>query len=229
MFTGIVEETGRVLRVDSRGGYRRIRIQAQRVLEGTAVGDSISVDGACQTGVWLEEHAFEIETLQESLDKTTLGGFRTGTIVNLERAALPSTRLGGHLVQGHVDTSARIMSVREDSDNVYLETELIPELAALVVSGGSITIDGVSLTVAAVSGSSFTVNIIPHTWSETALRRKAAGDRVNIETDIIGRYVARMLSLRSDAGSRNAGIQNAGSGHSGLRISHLQEAGYVDA
>ncbi len=167
--------------------------RAERVLAGTVLGDSIAIDGACQTVVARSEGSFTVETLAVSLDKTTLGDYSTGRRVNLERTVTPQSRLGGHFVQGHVDATARVTQIRKEGHNGYITVELPPELRPYCVGEGSIAIDGVSLTIAELDDARATVNVIPVTWRETVLRERVAGSRVNIEVDIIGRYVARML------------------------------------
>lgn len=201
MFTGLVEEIGTVRAVRREGDYQRIEIDAATVTADTAPGDSISIDGACQTVTAVRPGSFAVDTLAMTLGKTTLGEYRAGRRVNLERAVTPSTRLGGHFVQGHVDGTGRIHDVRRDGRNVFLTLELPRELLVYCVAEGSIAVEGVSLTIAELRGSLITINVIPVTWSATTLADRSGGDRVNLEVDIIGRYVARMLGL-TGAGTR---------------------------
>ncbi|MFW6339162.1 MAG: riboflavin synthase [Alkalispirochaetaceae bacterium] len=217
MFTGLVEEIGTIRSVRRSGAYQLLEVAASTVLEGTRVGDSISVDGACQTVTELKAHAFLVETLSASLDKTTLGEYRAGRRVNLERALTLAGRLGGHFVQGHVDGTGTVTEVTEEGRNVFFSVELGVELAAYCVSEGSIAFDGVSLTIAELKNGVATVNVIPATWRETALRERRKGDRVNVEVDILGRYVAKMLGIE-----RNG----AAAGRSGLTAERLQAMGY---
>lgn len=199
MFTGLVEEVGAVRRVARSGEYQRMTVTARKVLEGTAVGDSIALDGVCQTVTRVYADSFEVETLAVSLAKTTMGQWRPGRPVNLERSLTPSSRLGGHFVQGHVDGRAPVVELRQEGQNGYLTIAVAADLAAGCVAEGSIAIDGVSLTIATLGdggdgGARVTVNVIPHTWSATSLGGRRVGDEVNVEVDILGRYVARFLS-----------------------------------
>ncbi len=204
MFTGLIEEIGTVISVRRERRYQLLEIQAQTVLEGTVTGDSIAIDGACQTVTALGSGRFTVETLAVSLEKTTLGEYRPGRSVNLERAVTPATRLGGHFVQGHVDGVARVQNLQREGQNVFLTVEIPPELSLYCVAEGSLALDGVSLTIAGLSGTRATVNIIPVTWDRTVLRERAIGDNVNLEVDIIGRYVARMLGVDPDRDDRTA-------------------------
>lgn len=193
MFTGLIEETGTVAAIRRAGEYQQLEIEAKCVLEGTQPGDSIAIDGVCQTVTTIDSHRFTVDTLAVSLRKTTLGSRRPGQRVNLERAVTPATRLGGHFVQGHVDGVARVISVRREDRNVFLTVDIPGELAIYCVAEGSVALDGVSLTIADLQDTRVTMNIIPVTWEQTVLRDRKAGDGMNLEVDIIGRYVARML------------------------------------
>ncbi|MDR3342536.1 MAG: riboflavin synthase [Treponema sp.] len=196
MFTGIVEETGTVISVTRETGRARLLIQAARVLEGTRLGDSITIEGVCQTVTSISpgEGTFAVFTLAESLKKTTLGSLRGGSRVNLERALRLDSRLGGHLVQGHVGCTVPIRELSKTPGNVYLSVEIPEALIPYCIPEGSIALDGMSLTIARISGHIVTVNIIPTTFAVTSLGYKKPGDRMNLETDIIGRYVERLLS-----------------------------------
>ena len=195
MFTGLVEEVGSVRRVEGDSQYRKITIDAQTVCQDLADGDSISVDGACQTVTRHDDRSFSVETLSVSLEKTTLGRLERGTRVNLERAVTPRSRFGGHLVQGHVDGVGRISAVRRRGHNIYVELILPEELLRYCISEGSIAVNGVSLTIAELRGSRITLNIIPTTWNETVLQYRQVGDFVNIEVDMMARYAERLLGL----------------------------------
>ncbi|MDR3200942.1 MAG: riboflavin synthase [Spirochaetales bacterium] len=193
MFTGIVEETGTVASITRETGRARITIHASCVLEGTKAGDSINVDGVCQTVSELGAGSFSVFTLAESLKKTTLGDLKAGSIVNLERAARADTRMGGHIVQGHISCAVPIRELSSGGGNVYLVVEVPEEPLSCCVPEGSIALDGISLTIARISGGLITVNIIPATFERTSLRLKKTGGRINLETDVIGRYVQRLL------------------------------------
>jgi riboflavin synthase len=185
MFTGIVEELGRIERRE--GG--RIRIACSTVLDDAAIGDSIAVNGCCLTVVALDEHGWEADMSEETLRRTSLGDLQPGDEVNLERPVRLSDRLGGHLVQGHVDGVGEIVRPAPD-----LQVRCDRELLRYVVEKGSITVDGISLTVVDVLDDGFTVAIIPHTLEVTNLRSKGAGARVNLEVDVTAKYVERLLA-----------------------------------
>jgi len=218
MFTGIIEETGVVSSLVRESGRMRTVIRADKVLIDTKYGDSISVDGVCQTVAEISDNSFTIFTLAESLKKTTLCGLRTGSKVNLERAMRLDSRLGGHMVQGHISAAVPIIELSVTAGNVYLSVEVPQELVRQCVPEGSIALDGISLTIAKISGSVVTVNIIPVTFEGTTLKYKKAGDKMNLETDIIGRYVERYLA--PFASRFNNEENNA------LNIKKLREFGY---
>jgi riboflavin synthase len=199
MFTGLVEEIGSVRRVEAGSEYRKITVDASRVLDDLALGDSISVDGACQTVTDIDTGGFAVETLATSLQKTTLGRLARGSQVNLERAVTPQSRFGGHLVQGHVDGLGRISGLRRRGHNVYLEVILPDELARYCISEGSVALDGTSLTIAELRGTRITMNIIPTTWDHTVLRQRSVGDHVNVEVDMMARYAERLLGLQGES------------------------------
>jgi len=208
MFTGIVEELGTVAAIEdqaSPNGDRAIRltIAAGTVLEDVALGDSIAVNGCCLTVATLGEGTWTADVMQETLDKTSLYGVEAGDRVNLERAVTPQTRLGGHIVQGHVDGVGEILRRSPSEHWEVVEISLPAHLARYLVDKGSITVDGVSLTVVEVStGStndtaSFTVSLIPETLARTTLGRRQVGDRVNLEADILAKHVEKLLEARS--------------------------------
>jgi len=206
MFTGLVEEIGTLRSLRRQGEYQHMEIACGKVLEGSAVGDSISLDGVCQTVTEIRNGSFCVEALAATLEKTTLGLFRQGRRVNLERAMALGDRLGGHIVQGHIDAVGRVTDLRVEDKNVLLSVRLPDALLPYCVAEGSIALDGVSLTIAGISGSEIRVNVIPLTWRETVLSDRKTGDLVNIEVDIIGRYVARMLGFSGDGTKPRAGL-----------------------
>lgn len=193
MFTGIVEEVGRVRRVTAGGRAGELSIRCARVLEGTKLGDSIAVNGVCLTVTALLPDGFTADVMPETLRRSGLGTLRPGDGVNLERAMPADGRFGGHIVSGHIDGLGRITAFRREENAVWITVAASPSLLRLVVEKGSIAIDGVSLTVAAVGDGDFQVSVIPHTAKETILLDKQTGDPVNLETDIVGKYVARLL------------------------------------
>ena len=194
MFTGIVEEVGRVrfLRGGSKDGV--LRIAAKRVLGDVRLGDSIAVNGVCLTVTDFDGGSFTADVMPETLRRSNLGMLRAGSPVNLERALVADGRFGGHIVSGHIDGMGTIASVRQEANAVWYEIEAAPSLLRLVVEKGSVALDGISLTVAAVDDASFSVSIIPHTGGQTTLLHRRPGEQVNLETDIIGKYVSRLLA-----------------------------------
>ena len=193
MFTGLIEELGNVRSRVRRGAFQQLEIAAERVLDGLQVGDSVNIDGVCQTAVAIGESSFAVETVAETLARTTLGTLGIGQAVNLERALRADQRLGGHLVLGHVDGIARIRQRTKRDGEHRFEIEPPPTLARYIAGKGSVALDGISLTVAEISGDAFTIAVIPHTFDNTTLSHRRAGDSVNLEVDVIARYVERLL------------------------------------
>lgn len=193
MFTGLIEELGRVRGRVRRGLFQQLEIEAERVLSGLQVGDSVNIDGVCQTVVATTASGFAVETVPETLARTTLGTLGSGQAVNLERALRADQRLDGHLVLGHVDSTARIRRRTERDSEHRFEIEPPPALARYIAAKGSVALDGISLTVAEVSDRAFTVAVIPHTFDNTTLSHRRTGDSVNLEVDVIARYVERLL------------------------------------
>lgn len=195
MFTGIIEETGKIRRVAAGGVSARIEVEARAVLEGTKNGDSIAVNGVCLTVVRQGTGCFTADAAHETLQRTNLGGLNPGAAVNLERALRLGDRLGGHLVSGHVDGLARLASVEADGVALLYRFACPEELLPFIAEKGSVAIDGISLTVAALAPDGFTLSIIPHTAANTTLRYRKAGDRVNLECDQIAKYLARLAGF----------------------------------
>ena len=194
MFTGIVEETGIIQQIRQGGKSSRLTIRANKVLENTQIGDSICVSGICLTAVEITKDTFTADVMAETMRRTKLGTLQVGSEVNLERALLPTTRMGGHIVSGHIDGTGTIRSLEREDNAVWVTVETAPELLRYIVGKGSIAIDGISLTVANVSDHDFQVSVIPHTGQETTLLRQKPGDLVNLECDIIGKYVEKLLT-----------------------------------
>lgn len=193
MFTGIVEELGKVADLKILPESAQLTLEGKKVLEGTQIGDSIAVNGVCLTVVKMQGNLFTVDVMAETLEKTNLKHLARGSRVNLERALQLSTRLGGHLVSGHVDGVGKILRITPIGIAEVFEFEAPPSLLKFVLPKGSIAIDGISLTVVEVRDQSFSVSLIPHTRQETTLGFKRVGDWVNLETDLIGKYVARFL------------------------------------
>ena len=193
MFTGIIEETGTITAIERGEASARFTIEAERVTAGVGIGDSITVNGACLTIVHQAPSHFAFEAVYETLQKTALGALAIGDEVNLERSLLANGRFDGHIVQGHVDGVGTIASIRQFDNSYYVYVTAASTLMRYVVRKGSIAIDGISLTVVEADDKTFSVAIIPHTWEHTNLRHKIAGDQVNLETDIIGKYVEKLM------------------------------------
>ncbi|HUH07385.1 MAG TPA: riboflavin synthase [Egibacteraceae bacterium] len=193
MFIGIVEELGLVREIARRPPGAHLRLGCRTVIEDLAVGDSISVNGCCLTAIEVSGDQFTAEIMGETLERTALGALRTGAAVNLERAARLDARIGGHVVQGHVDGVGVVLAVDQKDEWAILTCSLPAELGIYVVEKGSIAVDGVSLTVMSVDDGHFRVGLIPHTLAATTLGRMAVGDMVNLEADVVGKYVERMV------------------------------------
>lgn len=196
MFTGIVEELGTVAAVEDQGDAIRLGITAATVLEGTGLGDSIAVNGCCLTVTSIDGDTWTADVMQETLDKTSLHGVRPGDRVNLERAVTADKRLGGHIVQGHVDGVGEIVGRTPSEHWEVVEIAMPTELSRYLVDKGSVTVDGVSLTVVEAGDDRFTVSLIPETLARTTLGTRGAGDRVNLEVDVIAKYVERLLPFQ---------------------------------
>ncbi len=197
MFTGIIEEVGAVLAVRRNGANSDLVIQANTVLEGTNIGDSISVNGICLTVTKIDRKSFTADVMNETLRRSSLSQIKSGDFVNLERAMKCDGRFGGHIVSGHVDGTGTIVRVKREGIAVWYTIEAPENIMRFIVEKGSIAIDGISLTVATVEKKCFSVSIIPHTAKETTLSQKQAGDMVNLENDIVGKYVERLLTFEN--------------------------------
>lgn len=189
MFTGIIEEIGCLM--ESRQGSLRIR--AKKVLEDVHLGDSIAVNGVCLTVTGFDAASFSVDVMAETLRRSNLGGLSTGSRVNLERAMAADGRFGGHIVSGHIDDTGTITRLEQEGNAVWVTVSCRKELLRYIAEKGSITIDGISLTVASLREHGFQVSIIPHTGSETTLLEKKTGDLVNLETDLIAKYIERLM------------------------------------
>ena len=193
MFTGIVEELGNINRVSRGSKNQRIIINCKKVLEDIHLGDSIAVNGVCLTVVDYGPDKFEADVMNETFLRSSLGSLKSGCMVNLERAMPANGRFGGHIVSGHIDGTGIIKNIRKDDNAVWFEIGADKGILDGIVEKGSIAIDGISLTVAGISRQSFKVSIIPHTLKETVLGYKRVGDTVNLENDVIGKYVKKIL------------------------------------
>ncbi len=199
MFTGIIEETGAVRHVSLHGNSGSIQIGAELVLKGTKPGDSIAVNGVCLTVTTMDSKSFTADVMAETLRRSNLGNLKGGDWVNLERAMPAEGRFGGHIVSGHIDGIGTIAAMENEGNATWVYIRTSSDILALIVEKGSIAIDGISLTVAKVGMEDFAVSIIPHTSSHTALLKKRTGDVVNLENDIVGKYVERLLGRKAPA------------------------------
>ena len=200
VFTGIVEEVGTVTAVDRGRHSAVLTIRAERVLEDARVGDSIAVNGICLTVTGRTAGSFTADVMHETLDRSSLAGLKPGTEVNLERAMAAGGRFGGHIVSGHIDGTGTIASQKREDNAVWVKVKTPAPLLRYIVEKGSIAIDGVSLTVAAVTDTDFSVSIIPHTGAQTILLGKKPGDPVNLECDVIGKYVEKLTAPHKTGG-----------------------------
>lgn len=197
MFTGLIEEIGILRGVSSGGEMMVLNIGASLIMSDLKIGDSVSVNGVCLTATSISEHSFTVDVMPQTYRNSNLRELRSGSRMNLERAMAAGGRFGGHIVQGHVDGTGEIRSVKRDQNAVVFE--ITPDKGSLfkyIIPKGSITLDGISLTVVSTSSSAFTVSIIPHTLGETVLNHKRPGDSINIECDVLGKYVDHLLHYR---------------------------------
>lgn len=196
MFTGIVEEIGRIAGIEKKADSMVLTIEGKKVLENTIVGDSISTNGICLTITSLGETYFTADIMPETLSRTSLEKITTGTEVNLERALTLNKPLGGHMVQGHIDGTGILSSLEKKGNSLLITLHAEPSLLKYIVEKGSVALDGTSLTVIEAKETSFTVSLIPQTMEDTILSKKKIGDRINIECDILGKYVEKLLSFQ---------------------------------
>ena len=218
MFTGIVLAIGKILAIDSRAGDCRFTIETGKLsLDNAALGDSIAVNGVCLTAVELGQGYFCADVSRETLSRTTLQTVAIGTPVNLELALTPTTRMGGHIVSGHVDGLGMILEKKADARSFQFKFKAPDALAKYIAEKGSICIDGVSLTVNTVDGVVFNVNVVPHTLQETTLGKASAGQRVNLEVDLLARYMERLMQGNSAAKCMNSVTQEL-----------LQQSGFIE-
>ncbi|MDM7274304.1 riboflavin synthase [Sulfurihydrogenibium azorense] len=193
MFTGLIEEVGKVKSVIKNSDGMRLVVSCRKVLDGTVLGDSIAVNGVCLTVVDMDKESASFDVSQETIKRSNFSFLKTGDYVNLERSLTPQSRLGGHIVQGHVDTTGSIVSKTSLGSHTNFKISFSPEYKNLVIEKGSIAIDGISLTVNYINENIIDLNIIPHTLENTNLKYRKVGDVVNIEFDILGKYVAKMI------------------------------------
>jgi riboflavin synthase len=193
MFTGLIEEIGTIKTISPLGGGMTLEVTAKKILDDVKVDDSISIEGVCQTVVSVSNSSFVVEAVEETLRKTNFNKLSIGKKVNLERAMKLSDRLGGHLVQGHADCTGTIRQIRRETTGILIQVAYPSEFARYLVRTGSVCVNGVSLTVARLDGASFTVSIIPHTFNNTTFQFLRNGEAVNLEFDIIGKYLEKLI------------------------------------
>lgn len=194
MFTGIIEEVGKITQIQKGTCSAILHIQADLVLEKLKIGDSVAVNGVCLTVTSLQSHGFTADVMHETLNRSSLSSLKCGSYVNLERAMPANGRFDGHIVAGHVDDVGKIIDIKRDDNAIWYTIEAAPAVMHYIVEKGSIAIDGISLTVANLTSDSFSVSIIPHTAQVTTLGKRQIGDTVNLENDIIGKYVEKFLA-----------------------------------
>ena len=233
MFTGIIEEVGSVIAVRKSAHSAVLEIHADQILEDVHLGDSIAVNGVCLTVTSFQKNRFTADVMHETLNRSSLSDVKPGKRVNLERAMLAGGRFGGHMVSGHIDGTGRIVEIWKDDNAVWYTVQTSPRLLRYIVEKGSIAIDGISLTVAKVGATDFSVSIIPHTAQVTTLGERKRGDLVNLETDLIGKYVERLLTTGNGANETNkankvdeADEAKGGTNGDGLTREFLEKYGF---
>lgn len=194
MFTGIIEEIGKITTIHKGKQSSKLTIQGNIIFDDLKLGDSVAVNGVCLTATAFQNKSFTADVMSETLDRSDLGQLKIGSEVNLERAMSANGRFGGHMVSGHIDGTGTIVSMRKEDNAVWIKVSATEKILGYIVEKGSITIDGISLTVAKLDEKSFAVSVIPHTGNETTLLSKRAGDIVNLENDIMGKYIERFLT-----------------------------------
>ncbi len=213
MFTGLIEEVGRIRSFVRAGSTGILVIEAKTIADSLKLGDSIAVNGVCLTARRLVTHGFQVDLSSETLNRSSLGDLKTGSLANLERPLLPTSRLGGHFVQGHVDGIGKVRSIQADKEFAVARFSLPSDIRGYVVQKGSIAVDGISLTVAEIDQDSFSVALIPHTLENTNLVSRKPGDSVNLECDVLAKYVESLLTWRQPVGEK-------------LTAEYLKEQGY---
>lgn len=198
MFTGIIEEVGKIKNIQGGTNYK-LTIAASKILEDIHLGDSIAINGICLTAISWDNGSFTVDVMRETLERTSLHRLRAGSFVNLERALAANGRFGGHIVSGHIDGTGEIINIRRDANAVWYKIKTSEKIMEFIIEKGSIAIDGISLTVAKVDRSAFYVSVIPHTLENTILLRKKTGDIVNLENDIVGKYIKSFTDKNSNS------------------------------
>lgn len=227
MFTGIIEEVGEVVSVNRGKVSSRLKIKGSKIFEDINLGDSIAVNGVCLTASALDRNTFEADVMAETLRRTNLGTFGPGTKVNLERAMAAGGRFGGHIVSGHIDGTGSISAMVKEENAVWVTIITGADILKYIIEKGSVAIDGISLTVAEVGAGYFKVSIIPHTGEETILLKKRAGDIVNLENDVIGKYVEHLMNFTADSQGSGAAAGRTAGGSGSISAGFLAENGFI--
>lgn len=215
MFTGIIEEKGKIKAIKKGTSSSRLTIEGHVIFSDLKLGDSVAINGVCLTASEVTANTFTADVMHETLKRSNLGSLSTGSMVNMERAMAAEGRFGGHIVSGHIDGTGIISAMKKDDNAVWITINTKAEILGLIVEKGSITIDGISLTVTAVTGTSFSVSVIPHTAISTTLLNKGVGETVNLENDVIGKYVEKLLG-KSSAPSKDSKITRDFLSHHGF-------------
>ena len=203
MFTGLIEEVGKVVKINMGSSSGTIDIQAKKVLDNSKIGDSIAVNGVCLTATKINGNVFTADVMAETFRRSSLGSLSSGSYVNLERAMSADGRFGGHIVSGHIDGTGNIIDIQAEENAIWYTISASTDLLKYIVEKGSVALDGISLTVAYVDSECFKVSIIPHTKAETILQYKKRGDIINIECDVVGKYVEKLLGYKDNSTSCN--------------------------
>jgi riboflavin synthase len=193
MFTGIIEEIGKIAAIKRGSKSSQLQIQGKKIFEDLKIGDSVAVNGVCLTATSIDGNKFWADVMNETLQRSSLGDLKVNSTLNLERAMSANGRFGGHIVSGHIDGTGKILSIKKDDNAVWYKVEASPNVMRYIIEKGSITIDGISLTVAKVEKNNFSVSIIPHTLRETTLASRSIGSIVNLENDIVGKYIEKFI------------------------------------
>ena len=228
MFTGIVEEVGTIKSVRGGANSAILEIAGSTIFSDLKLGDSVAVNGVCLTVTSFTSNAFIADVMHETLNRSSLGALSVGSKVNLERAMAANGRFGGHIVSGHIDGTGTVVSIQRDANAIWYQIKTVPSIMRYVVEKGSIAIDGISLTVAKLSSNTFSVSIIPHTATQTTLGLRRVGDTVNLENDIIGKYVEKLMGLGvADVGEDKNTSNDSQQSQSGLTMDFLAQNGFM--
>ena len=230
MFTGVIEEVGEIVAVKRGQVSSRLSIRGEKIFSDLKLGDSVAVNGVCLTATTISGRVFEADVMAETLRRTNLGSFANGTRVNLERAMAAGGRFGGHIVSGHIDGTGRIASMKREENAVWVRIDTGDDILRYIIEKGSVAIDGISLTVAEVGEGYFKVSVIPHTGEETTLLRKRPGEIVNLENDVVGKYVEHLMHFGGKSGRKDDGESSGSAGKSkgqGIDLELLSRNGFL--